>query len=215
MTLLFFSWFTIFFYYFSFSWCFSLITVHQKCLPASFFFVTHLCLYISNFSPQIIACNLTNSDYNFYIFKRGHTDFGTSTSFHHIVDNHSPPSSVLFGERRKSLKRLITEVAPDFPSLRPPYALTSPCSASSPNGATFSCFWASSWWSWRCCPGRDTRRGFLTSSASSASQTPQGWQDATTRHLASPGGTCTPTCLTFQKLSAMEMRCPTALRRPL
>lgn len=91
----------------------------------------------------------------------------------------------------------------------------SPWSVSSPSGATFSCFWASSWWSWHCCLERDTRRGSLTSFASSVSPTPLVCQAATTQQLASLEGMYMPISPTYPKLIAMEMTCPTALRRPL
>lgn len=94
-------------------------------------------------------------------------------------------------------------------------AEVSPWSVSSPNGATCSCSWASSWWSWHCCPERDTRRGFPTSSASSASLTPLVWQAATTQQQASLEGMYMPTSPTYPNLIAMEMACPTARRRPL
>lgn len=94
-------------------------------------------------------------------------------------------------------------------------AKPSPWSVSSPNGATFSCFWASSWWLWHSCPERDTRRGSLTSSASSVSLTPLVYQATTTQQLASLEGTYMPTSPTYPRLIAMEMTCPTAQRRHL
>ena len=92
---------------------------------------------------------------------------------------------------------------------------TSTWSVSSPNGATFSCFWASSWWSWHCCPERDTRRGSPTSSASSASPTPLVYQAETKQQWAYLEGMYMPTSQHFSKLMSMKITCPCALRRPL
>ncbi len=91
----------------------------------------------------------------------------------------------------------------------------SPWSVYSPNGATFSCFWASSWWSWPCCPEKDIRRGSPTSSASSASQRAPVCQAATTQQLPSLEWMYIPTSPTYPKVRAMGMICPTARRSPL
>lgn len=165
--------------------------------------------------------------YECHILERAHSIFDTTqASNKHTVDNHHLPDFCFCLWRASTAPALnhfkSGRPRPAWLFAQPPQDLRcfdnaepSPWSVSSPNGATFSCSWASSWWSWRCCHERATRRGSPTSSASSVSLTPLVCQIGTIQQPASPEGMYMPTSPTYPKLITMETPCPSALRRPL